>query len=345
MLICTLLNQLKTTKQIFLITMKKESKIKMHDTSNFCIIIFCHKKDFFLAEILVSSIRYYYPFVEIYICKDLLSGDFQTTEMEKYWGVKILDLGITHFGWSAAKMHFYLSDKLKGKKALLMDADIVFTGKVLDRLIPLAMENDVVVSHEYHAGNEGEWLKKQYYDIDIVKQMHPDFQLPGYYFNCGQLIARSELFTAEEVEGVFDKNNFPFWLNKTDFPLVDQGVLNYLLPYKEQKKELKIARDNYYIWIDTDVARQMDFQGVLGGDQYPYMIHWAGNERIPYIYGMFRSDILVYFQKLYFDRIPYGKLKRLYPLIPAGLDFFIRTCYRRTRKRYRQLKSKLSIKT
>ena len=79
--------------------------------------------------------------------------------MEKYWAVKILDLGITQFGWSAAKMHFYLSDKLKGKKALLMDADIVSTGRVLDRLIPLAMENDVVVSDEYHAGNEEEWLK------------------------------------------------------------------------------------------------------------------------------------------------------------------------------------------
>lgn len=277
--------------------------------------------------------------MEIYLCKDLLNGKFDTGEIEKYWDVKLLDLGISHFGWSAAKMHFYLSDKLKGEKALLLDADIVFTGRVLDRLVPLAMDYDVVVSDEYHEGNEGTWLKKQYYDIDIVKRMHPDFKLPGYYFNCGQLIARSELFTSEEVKDVFDSKKFPFWLNRKDFPLVDQSVLNYLLPYKEQKKEIKIAKNRYYVWIDTDEARQMNFKGVIEGEKYPYMLHWAGNERIPYINGMFRGDILVYFQKFYFKRIPYGKIKRILPLIPAGIDFFIRTVYRRARKKYRQIKS------
>lgn len=321
--------------------MRNELHSTVKETPGFCIIIFCHKKDFFLAEILVASIRYYHPAAEIYLCKDLLSGEFQTTEMEKYWNVKILDLGISRFGWSAAKMHFYLSGKLKGKKALLLDSDIVFTGRVLDRLIPLAMENDVVVSPDYYEGNEGEWLKKQFYDIDIVQKMHPDFKLPGYYFNCGQLIARSELFTEDEVKGVFDKNNFPFWTNRKDFPLVDQGVLNYLLPYKEQKNELRIAKDEYYIWIDSDVARQMDLGEVLKGEKYPYMIHWAGNERIPYVYGMFRGDILVYFQKLYYTKIPNGTIKRILPLIPSGLDFFVRTCYRTVRKKYRQLRSKI----
>ena len=316
----------------------KQTKDK--DSSFICVIIFCHKKDFFLAEILVASIRYYYPSIEIYLCKDLLNGYFQTKEMEKHWGVKILDLGITNFGWSAAKMHFYLSDKLKGKKALLLDADIVFTGRVLDRLIPLAIKNDVVVSPEYHNGNEGEWLKKQFYDLDIVQKMHPDFRLPGYYFNCGQLIARSELFTADEVKDVFDNKNYPYWINKKDFPLVDQGVLNYLLPYKEQKNEIQIARYEYYIWIDTDMARQMDFDAVIAGEKYPYMMHWAGNERIPYIYGMFRGDILVFFQKMYYTKIPYGTVKRILPLIPSGLDFFVRTCYRTVRNKYRKVRGK-----
>src|SRR6185503_9114640 len=119
--------------------MKNASGNEVPEMANFCVIIFCHKKDFFLAQILVASIRYYYPSVEIYLCKDLLNGKFDTTEMEKFWNVKILDLGITEFGWSAAKMHFYLSDKLKGKKALLLDADIIFTGRVLDRLVPLAV--------------------------------------------------------------------------------------------------------------------------------------------------------------------------------------------------------------
>ncbi|MDQ6845425.1 MAG: putative nucleotide-diphospho-sugar transferase [Bacteroidota bacterium] len=321
--------------------MNNKLKSAVPEMEDFCIIIFCHKKDFFLAQILVASIRYFYPTVEIYLCKDLLNGNFHTNEMENFWKVKILDLVITKFGWSAAKMHFYLSDKLKGKKALLLDADIVFTGRVLDRLIPLAMKNDVIVSDEYHDGNEGEWLKKQYYDIDIVQRMHPDFRLPGYYFNCGQLVARSQLFTINEVKDVFDPNNFPFWLNRRDFPLVDQGVLNYLLPYKAQKNEIKIAKDKYYIWIDTDAARQMDLNDIIEGEKNPYMIHWAGNERIPFVYGMIRGDILVYFQKLYFDKIPFGQLKRFFPLVPAGCNFFVKSCYRGMRKKYRQLKSKL----
>lgn len=319
--------------------MKNELKEEMPTGSELCIIIFCHKKDFFLAEILVASIRFYYPFIEIYLCKDFLKGPFPTDEMEKYWNVKILDLGITHFGWSAAKMHFYLSNKLKGRKTLLLDADIVFTGRVLEKLIPLSIQNDVVVSHEHHDGNEGDWLKKQYYDIDIVQKMHPDFKLPGYYFNCGQLIARSELFTADEVKGVFDVDNFPFWINRTDFPLVDQGVLNYLLPYKEQKNELTIGKEVFYVWIDTDQARNMDLKGVLEGEKYPFMLHWAGNERITFINGMIRGDILIFFQKLYFDKIPNGRLKRLLPLIPGGVDFFLRSCYRGVRKIYRSFNS------
>lgn len=326
------------------IWIKNELKTTMPELSNFCIIIFCHKKDYFLAKILVASIRFYHPEVEIYLCKDLLKGGFQTTEMEKYWRVKILNLGITRFGWSAAKMHFYLSDKLKGKKVLLLDADTVFTGRVLDRLIPLAMENDVVVSAEYRPGNGGEWLKKQYYDIDVVQKMHPDFELPGYYFNCGQLLARSELFNSEEVKEVFDEKQFPFWLNLRDFPLVDQAVLNYLLPYKEQKKEIKMAKVGYYVWIDSDIAREMDFNGVIEGDKYLYILHWAGNERIPYIYGMIRGDILVFFQKLYFEKIPYGKIKRVFPLIPGAVDFFIRTCYRGIRKKYRQIRINIKNK-
>ncbi|HEV7330128.1 MAG TPA: glycosyltransferase [Flavisolibacter sp.] len=311
---------------------------------NFCIVVFCHKKDFFLAQILVASIRYYYPDVELYLCKDLLKGSFNTSEIEKYWRVKILDLGITKFGWSAAKMHFYLSDKLKGKKVMMLDADIVFTGRVLDRLVPLTMKNDVVVSDEYHCGNEGEWLKKQYYDIDVVQKIHPDFKLPGYYFNCGQLIARSQLFTPDEVKEVFDKDNYPYWLNRKDFPLVDQGILNYLLPYKEQKNEIKIAKERFYIWIDTDEARQMELEEVIRGEKYPYVIHWAGNERIPYIYGMGRGDILVFFQKFYFSKIPFGTLKRILPLIPAGCDFLVRTCYRKMRKKYRAFKLKQVVR-
>jgi len=325
------------------ITMSKKNNSEIPYISNFCIIVFCHKKDFFLAKILVASIRYYYPTIEIYLCKDLLGGNFKTKEMEMFWNVNILDLGIDKFGWSAAKMHFYLSDKLRGQKALLLDSDIVFTGRVLDRLIPLAMENDVVVSHEYHKANEGTWLKKQYYDIDIVQKMHPDFKLPGYYFNCGQLIARSELFKQDEVKEVFDANNFPFWLNRRDFPLVDQGVLNYLLPYKEQKNEIKIAKNVYYIWIDTDLAKQMDFNGVIEGEKYPYMIHWAGNERIPYIYGMIRGDILTFFQNYYYQKIPFAFCKKYPPLFFGGLDFFVRSTYRWFRKKYKMMKTKQFI--
>lgn len=310
------------------------------DISQFCVIIFCHKKDFFLAEILVGSIRFFYPGIELYLCKDMLSGPFDSTIMEERWDVKLLDLGIQKFGWSAAKMHFYLSAQLPGKKALLLDADIVFTGRVLDRLIPLALAHDVVVSDEYHYKNEGEWLKRQYYDIEVVQKLHPDFELPGYYFNCGQLIARSRLFTAAEVKDVFDPVHFPFWTNRKDFPLVDQAVLNYLLPYKAQKNELKIAKDQYYVWIDSDQARQMPLAEVIEGNKHPFMVHWAGNERIPYIHGMERGDILAFFQRFYYSRIPNGYIKRLLPLIPSGVDFFIRSCYRSLRKKYKQIKQR-----
>src|SRR5258706_3031366 len=98
------------------------------------IVIVCHRNDFFLAKALVASIRYYYnDDVNIFLVKDLLNGHFSTKEMEKCFNVAVLDLGISEYGWCSAKIRVVQSKKLRGRRVLLLDADIVFTGKRLER--------------------------------------------------------------------------------------------------------------------------------------------------------------------------------------------------------------------
>ena len=113
------------------------------------IVVCCNKRDFFFAKICIASIRYYYPEIAIELVKDAGNGNFDTKDMENVFNVKLIDLGIKKLGWSGAKFH-YLYQMPKGKKVLLLDADIVFTGPFLERMKELYMNNDYVVSAEFN---------------------------------------------------------------------------------------------------------------------------------------------------------------------------------------------------
>ena len=107
----------------------------------------CHRKDFYLAKICIASIRYYYPDINIELVKDSENGSFNTSDLEKYFNVQSVDLGIPKMGWGGAKFH-YLYQKPASKKILILDADIVFIGPFLERMLPIVGCNDYVVSIE-----------------------------------------------------------------------------------------------------------------------------------------------------------------------------------------------------
>src|SRR5258706_4587306 len=196
------------------------------------IVILCNKSDFYLTKICVASIRYYYPSVRIYIVKDELNGSFSTGELERAFGVTVIDLGLKHYGWCTGKIAVLLSDKLAGRKILLLDSDIVFAGKVLEKVLPAMETADFIVSPEYGNNPDSDWFARTYYRMDWARECYPDHTFPGYTFNCGQLVVTPGKINADDIVDYVDLSSFPYWTSKADehLPCRDQSLLNILLP-------------------------------------------------------------------------------------------------------------------
>ena len=293
-------------------------------TEDRAIVLICSKKDYYLAKICVASIRYFYPEESIFLIKDKLQGDFSTTEIEAAFNVAILDLGIDKLGWGAGKLHFLLSNLLPNKRVLLLDGDIVFLGKFIDQLFSSTEGIDFVVDDdltEYKRNPSDPYVKKTYFDYEEIKNLEPEYQYPGYVFNTGQLIVRTGLLKSKDVIAYFDKDNYPYYKDMKLMPLVDQSILNVILPKKAQKKEISIATRNFMLWSDGEPLKAVKLDLIKSGTTYPYLIHYAGSFKSEDIRKMIRPDILTFFQNYYFSKVPGGTFKKNNQLMVGAFEF------------------------
>lgn len=272
------------------------------------IVVVCNKKDFFLAKILVASIRFFQPGVAIYLVKDLLNGNFNTSNLQAYYGVSILDLGISRYGWCAAKIKLLLAEQLPVKKFLMLDADIVFLGNFLESLQQI--NADFIVSPQYTSDVDSNWFRKTFYDAEWVKQKIPDLAYPGFVFNCGQMVVTAGIIKQEDVEDYISFNAFPYWTDKAfkHLPCRDQSLLNFLLPYKHQTKELVLSKQKMMIWPKSEEAASITLDGVLN-NRHPYLLHWAGLKRTSALQHMAHADILFFFKRQYYKPLRAGKIR------------------------------------
>lgn len=154
------------------------------------VVVIVNKTDLWFCRICVASIRFYYPDTQIYIIKDELKGRFSTIEMEELWGVKLISYKVKKFGWSAAKIHFYCDERFKGQKFLVLDADIVFSGRILDQIYLRDFDVDVIVNYEKNDNPYHDWFANTIFDLKRIQNFDPLYKFPYYTFNCGQLFCR-----------------------------------------------------------------------------------------------------------------------------------------------------------
>ena len=274
------------------------------------IVIAVNKRDVWFCRLCVASIRYYYPNIEIWIIKDYFNGKFSTKEIEKYFNVKVLDLGIKKYGWAVSKMHVLLAEQLKGERIFILDSDTIFIGKFLETLYSESEGTDFTVNAEFIDNCKEDWVKQTYNDIEYFKAITPDFEFPGYFFNTGQMIITSGVIDEVEISNFFSLKKTPFWKDRSSLPTVDQSLLNYFLPYKEQKSELKIYKAKFMIWSESREAQEIGLEDIISGREMRGLIHWAGALRVPHLKSMTRSDLLIYFEDYYYTFIPYGLIKK-----------------------------------
>jgi len=280
---------------------------KLDDIKQIKVFVVVNKNDLWFCRICIASIRYFYSDIEIYLIKDELNGIFSTTEIEDFWDVKTVNLGPSKFGWSAAKMFLYTDERFKGQYLFVMDSDIVFVGKILDIFLDLQYEYDVVVSSEKYDNPYAPWVKHVYFDVKKIEKYNNLYQYPGYFFNAGQLLVKGSFIKKEDIKDIFNFDTFPYWQNQEIFPLVDQSLLNYLLPVLQNENKIKVNSSfEYMIWSRHINANEITNSFLKNGTNSPFLIHWAGDVRTHFISKMTNADLLLFFEKHYYSKIPFG---------------------------------------
>jgi hypothetical protein len=292
------------------------------------VVIAAYKHDFWLAEICMASVRYYYPQIPIALVFDFSKGAADFSFAQKHYQIEIIDLPIKKFGWGLSKIEFlFLQKKMR---VLVLDADTVFTGYVLDYL--KAYTQDFVVSADHHSEPYAQWMSECYFNYHLLQQQDANFSFPGYSFNTGQFIATTGLLNRAHFEDVISWKEYPEIKRPDIFACVDQGILNYVLPKQESAGNISIGKADFLLGIRYPVVAQIavdDLQRTA--TRYPSVLHWAGsntkslrlmhrNDILRYYRNMKRSKIAILLMelndlKLYFDfqqeRV-IQKLKRLF---------------------------------
>lgn len=187
-----------------------------------------------------------------------------------------------------------------------MDSDILFVGPVFS-LIDKS-DADFVVSWEPGIDSE----RRTYYSYSkILKKIDSDFRFPGYCFCNGNIVATSGLLKIEDFSPHVDFDaSVPRLIRPDIFFCVDQGLINYVLQSKSSKGEVTIDTFDYTIWGFGNDVRSIDLDKVLARSFRPAIVHWAGCKSAVFCRDP-RGDLWEAFDRIYYSRVPFGRLKRI----------------------------------
>jgi hypothetical protein len=266
-----------------------------------CIYLAACSRDARLTRICVASIRYFYPDVPI----RLLAGDILqrglAEELKRYWDVDLVDLPEGDYGWGLVKMEPLFGPP--GQKFLVMDVDTVMTGRVLD----VRAESDAPFFVDDEQLSDADF-KRLYYDWDKLREIDPKVQSARTAFNVGQWFGTAGLVRRDEFDRWVDWT-LPRRLRYPEhFMGGDQGVVNYVILQKEAFEGLRIERRTIMRWPGNSME-DLNVESVSKGTAPPLVIHWAGMKNT-FLRNMVGGDLLMFFEKFYYRRLPAAKLRR-----------------------------------
>ncbi|MDQ6610144.1 MAG: hypothetical protein M3Y85_10030, partial [Bacteroidota bacterium] len=233
------------------------------------IAIACFKKDLYLLKPCIASIRYWYPDVEIFLIKDYIQGQFSTREIETAFNVKIFPSQRKVFGWPWSKLAVILHEKKD--KYLFLDSDVVFLGKVIDKLNEY--EDDFVVTGMTANDKFDPTFNAHYIDMARMETFDPAYSFPGYGFNGGQIVMTSGLLKETDCNTVIEFE--PSIANKHPeiFKHGDQGALNYIFSKAAQEGKIKTRYEDFWIWPGLPAAEKISLEGIKQRIGIPYVLH------------------------------------------------------------------------
>jgi hypothetical protein len=289
------------------------------------IYINSHRYDLELTRTCVASVRYWYPDIPVYLIVDYSNGRIPATRMMKTWDLKILDTGKQHYGWGFGKFEpLFLKNN---DRFLVLDADTVMTGPVLDKLKEL--EADFIVDEEVQPLEK---FKTLYYDPVKAREMFPGFNYPGYSFNTGQWIGKSDVLKKEDFNDFVTWTPSPKLKHPEYFKQADQGIFNLLIHIKEMQQKIAVKKMPLMIWPENGNADFIQLASIVQKKaDAPFVIHWAGI-KFKALTEYPRADILQFYQQFYYSKFPAqqrtsDKLLNRYLMIEKKLRFKVKRLF------------------
>jgi lipopolysaccharide biosynthesis glycosyltransferase len=270
------------------------------------IVIACFKKDLFLLRPCVASIRYWYPEIEIFLLKDEIQGDFSLDEFIDNFSCKIFPTKLKTFGWPWSKLSVLLEEK--EDRYLFLDSDTVFLGPVLDLL--QTFPEEFIVTGAVISDPQDPNFIFNYIDVNKIATIDENYTFPGFGFNGGHIVMKS---------GILKKADFTPIINfepkiKSIYPEIfkhgDQGCLNYIFNKAVQEKRITLKYVDFWIWPSLPFANKIDLEKIKNKTGYNYIMHWAGIKPVDFR-KYIRYDILSFYNRKYYDQVPFGNIKRL----------------------------------
>ena len=271
------------------------------------IYIPCYKLDFRLTRICVASIRYWYPNIPIVLIKDLKSGNFNSTELEKKFNVSVFPQNAKSYGWGFSKFEvFFQKEK---KRFLMLDSDIIFIGPILEILEQY--EDDWLVNSELYSH---EFMLKYYFNPEKIKLIDPEFNIPNFTFNTGQFVGTTDTFKREEFSRFIEWKEPRIQLFREAFTFGgEQPLLNYMLMKKADRGEITLRRLDFMREGLHPETQLVNIERIISRQGYPFLIHWH-DKKIqlfdPSLSKISRQDILLFFEDFYYKVAGVGEIRK-----------------------------------
>jgi hypothetical protein len=271
-----------------------------------CIYIPTSTRDARFTRICVASIRRFYPETPIRLLVGECHQRWLERELRQYWGVETVDLPGGDYGWGFVKLEALFGPPVcpLGERFLMLDPDTVLTGPVLD--VWRGSHAPFLVDDEEQSEANMRHLS---YDWDQLRKIDPNTRRPEFVFNSGQWFGTA---------GVLKRDDFTPWVEWTKprrlrypqyfFP-GEMGVLVYVLNHKVMLEGLAVERRRIMRYPPFGMDG-LDAGAISRGTAPSLVIHWSGVKKWRQR-DMIGSDVLTYFEKLYFQQLPAGRARRL----------------------------------
>lgn len=254
------------------------------------------------TRICVASVRHFYPQVPIRL---LAGGTLQrglVEELQRYWDVQVAELPRGDYGWGFVKLEPLFGPP--GERFLVLDSDTVLAGPILD--VYRGSDASFLVDDEQLSEADTHRL---YYDWQKVRAIDPQAQPPQFVFNSGQWFGTAGILTREDFAPLLEWSMPPRLRYPQHFMPGEQGILNYVLNQKAILDRIQVARQKIMRWPVYGM-QGLEAETVAKGIAAPLVVHWAGIKKARQR-DMIGADLLTYFEKLYYQRLPLGGIRRI----------------------------------